>query len=760
MSGFVTTIRRHTTPRPASAILLALALAAWPRGAAAQETGAVEGIVTAKENGRPLAEARVLLVGMGRGTRTDDHGAYRLGGLLPGRYTLQATRLGRVIEAREVTVAAGVTTRADFALAEGSVLLPGVVVSTTRTPLAATRATADVDVVTAEEVRATPARTMDDVLRQVPAVQLPRVSGTVAGAEQILSLRGTDEGRSLVLVDGVPLNDPWGEWIDWSRVPKSLVDHVEIVEGGGSSLYGTYAMGGVVQLFTRPIEARSVTASARAGSRDLHDVALAGSTVRGRWGLSAAGDLTSGGGYTLLSPAQRGAIDEASGASQRSGSLRAEYTAGPAARLFATVSALDEDRDLGTPLTPSDRRIGALSVGGERGTLAAGQWSATLFGSVQRYHSHQARAAADRSTETPVADQSIPNHDLGGSVQWTRAADPRWLLAVGADARRMVGRLDEVTYAAGAPSGARSTGGRQLIGGVFVQGALTPAAPLRIEASARLDGWRNDHGTRVDRTTAPATDTAYAARTDVAFSPRLGLRWAALASLALRASVYKAFRAPTLSEQYRTFLAGPLTFRGNPDLGPERLTGSDVGADWQPHPRVELRATAYWNELRDLAGFVAVSPTERMRRNFGRSRSRGAEGELAVRALASVLVSAAYSYDDARVTRSDNPAQVGTRVARVPLQRASARVQWTPEGRGSYAALVRYEGSNIALGGAPLPPFGVVDLDARYPLPGGAELTLGVQNVGGRDYVANRSGTLEYLGLPRTVVVGVAMRVE
>ncbi|HEY0969972.1 MAG TPA: TonB-dependent receptor plug domain-containing protein, partial [Gemmatimonadales bacterium] len=333
-----------SSPRLLRRVLLTTAALLLPSLASAQHPGAIEGSVTAQESGRPLAGVRVQVMGSARVAETDAQGSYRLAGLPAGRYTLQATRLGRAPQQLEVTVAPGAATRATFALAEGSVLLPGVVTTTTRAPQAATHATADVAVLTREQVRTSPARTTDDLLRELPGVELPRVSGSVAGAEQILSIRGTDEGRSLVLVDGVPLNDPWGEWIDWARVPRSLVDHVEVVEGGGSSLYGTYGMGGVVQLFTRPIAARQLSARADAGTRDARDLSLFGSDLFGRLGVAVSADLVQGGGYTLLRPTQRGAIDLPTRSSSRGGNARAEYALAADRTVYASATLLDEER--------------------------------------------------------------------------------------------------------------------------------------------------------------------------------------------------------------------------------------------------------------------------------------------------------------------------------------------------------------------------------------------------------------------------------
>ncbi|HUI83512.1 MAG TPA: TonB-dependent receptor plug domain-containing protein, partial [Candidatus Binatia bacterium] len=98
--------------------------------------------------------------------------------------------------------------------------------------------------------------TTDDKLRLVPGFQLLRRSGsqTANPTSQGVSLRGlgaSGASRALVLADGIPINDPFGGWIYWARVPQSSLDEVQLVPGGVSALYGNDALGGVVNLETR-----------------------------------------------------------------------------------------------------------------------------------------------------------------------------------------------------------------------------------------------------------------------------------------------------------------------------------------------------------------------------------------------------------------------------------------------------------------------------------------------------------------------------
>jgi outer membrane receptor protein involved in Fe transport len=726
----------------------------------AQSLSVLSGTVTDATTGAAVAGVRVGIGGSSRAAVTDDRGYYRLEGLSAGDYTITASHLGSEPAAQTVRIPVSGVVTANFSLKPGSVLLSDVVVSASRLPQSPRQVAATVNVMSREQARTNPARVTDDLLREMPGVELPRTSSTVSGPEEIVSIRGADEGRTLVLLDNVPLNDPWGEWIQWNRAPRFQIDRAEILEGGGSSLYGNYAMGGVISLFSQPILRRGYNLMASGGSRSAGDFSLYGSDLHGPLGLSLSGDYGTGGGYTVLRPSQRGTVDQASTVTRRNVNGRAEYSIRRLGSVFASANYFDDNRSLGTPLTePNRRHLASGILGGNFEAPLGGSIEARFFGQHQNYDSHSSVVNATRTSERPNVAQHIPSHDLGGSVQWSRSLGVLQLLSIGGDFRHMVGELNEDVYnVAGAVAGTRHSGGKQSVGGAFIQGVLAPMEPLRIEAGARFDRWSSYDGSRVDNTATPPTTTTYPSKSNSAFAPRLGVRYKVATSLALRSSFYKAFRAPTLSEEYRTFFAGPNTFMGNPDLTPEYLTGYDIGLDWDPLPMLELRATGFWNKYKDLDDFTFLRPGPTpgsvvlQRQNVGAAHSRGAEGEIALRPVDALTLSVSYNYDLARVDATK------AFVNRVPLQRGAARVTYTAPRIATINAIVRYEGPSHALGGARLAPFGVFDLDARREIRPGAEIFASAENLFDRQYTVNFQGGLESLGLPRTIRGGLSLR--
>jgi outer membrane cobalamin receptor len=121
-------------------------------------------------------------------------------------------------------------------------------------------------VIDSTTVQDTPAQSLDDVLRHVPGVNLPIQTGIEAHpTADNVSMRGLGGIHALVLVDGVPLNDPFFGYFQWGHIPLESIDRVEVVRGGGSPLWGNFAMGGVINVVTRAPEEDTATANAGGG---------------------------------------------------------------------------------------------------------------------------------------------------------------------------------------------------------------------------------------------------------------------------------------------------------------------------------------------------------------------------------------------------------------------------------------------------------------------------------------------------------------
>src|SRR6185436_7991071 len=351
-----------------------------------------------------------------------------------------------------------------------------VTVTATRTEQRLGDTAASVVVLSSQELAATAAPTVDDALRQVPGFSLFRRAGSrfanpTAQGATLRGLGGSGTSRALVLADGVPLNDPFGGWIYWSRVPRASVERVEVLRGAGSDLYGSGALAGVIQLLRRNAARPGVIAEASYGELGTLDGSAFGAWSRGPWGASLAAEGFDTDGYVLVDPAERGAVDVPATSRHSTAELTVErrllHQGHDKGRLFARGSWLDEERGNGTPLQTNDTVIREATAGGDW-SLGTGSLALRLSGGDEGYHQTFTAVSAGRGSERLTRIQSVPSVFAGLSVQASRPVGDRHALVGGLEARQVRGTSDELIITAGG-SQPVSAGGRQRTSGLFLE---------------------------------------------------------------------------------------------------------------------------------------------------------------------------------------------------------------------------------------------------------------------------------------------------
>jgi outer membrane receptor protein involved in Fe transport len=648
-----------------------------------------------------------------------------------------------------------------------------ITVTPARAELRLQDAPASVSVLGAGDVRLAAAQTMDDLLRQVPGFSLFRRSSSIVAnpTTQGVSLRGagaSGASRTLVLTDGIPLNDAFGGWVYWDRVPRAAVEQIELVRGGSSDLYGSDALSGVINVLSRQPRQGLFSAEAGYGTRDTTDLGFFASQQWRGFGASLAGDVWRTGGYFLIAPTQRGLADEEAGSKHRSLTLRLNQHWGERNSAFVRGALFDEDRRNGTRVQRNDTATESLAAGGQFHTRDGGAWGLTLFGNQQRFHQNFTAVAANRNTEALTRLQFVPSRDAGLSFNWSRLAAEKHLLVAGLDVRGVRGVSDELVYVAGRATTFTSAGGRQRRAGFFGQGIFNFTPRLSLTASGRYDDWRNSSGASVDRVLATGAlrPRFFAPRSETAFSPRLALTYRPVETVSLRAAAYRAFRAPTLNELYRSFRVGDTLTQANETLRAERLTGGEIGAALTPTRAFQARVTAYWTETRDPVSNFTLSVTPalitRERRNLGRIRSRGieAESELAVARYWSLR--AGYLLADATVRRAPQDVRLeGLWIPQVPRHQFTLQAAYSHPRHATAALQFRATGRQFDddQNRLPLGSFAVVDATLARPLGRRLEVFVAVQNLLNETFVVGRT-PIETLGMPRLVRGGIRVRFE
>ena len=643
-------------------------------------------------------------------------------------------------------------------------------VTATRTPLTLRNIPSAVSVLGEQELAQSPAFTVDDLLRRIPAFSLFRRSSSLVAhpTSQGVSLRGigpSGVSRTLVLWDGTPLNDPFGGWVYWSQLDKTSLERIEVVPGGSSSLYGSAALGGVIQAFSKAPQKSRFELDVRGGSLGTGRADLLGSFGGERWSGLVSGTVFHTDGYHVVAPGDRGPVDVP--ANSRGYALRSAAFHQPGGGSQATVRLehFAEDRGNGTLLRENATGVTRLRGLYRRKDGRGREWQLSAYGLSQTFDSSFTAVPSHRRSEFLTREQRVPSRGAGGSLQWTGLLGQRHLVTSGADWQWVRGHSRETGYRSGRPAQFQVLGGSQQLGGVYLQDLMTLAPRWQLQLGARLDGWFNHDAVR-DQVPLPSgtpTSLEFPRRGGGMLSPRGGVSFHATESLTFRGAAYRSFRAPTLNELYRGFRVGNVVTLANQNLRPETLRGAEAGLDWYAGTKVTGRLTAYWNGLSQAISNITLETTPalitRQRQNVGRVRARGLDADLALRLNRDWRVRGGYLLADSTFGRfPENPGVESNRLPQVPRHRLTASLNYDRPAILSAFLLARFAGlqfdddRNLR----PLANAALLDLQVSRRMHRNLVLTFAVENLLDRQVPVSRTSVLG-IGAPRMISSGLRL---
>ncbi len=598
-----------------------------------------------------------------------------------------------------------------------------VVVTATRSANRASDLPVTVESLPAQAFTQGQALTVDESLKQSAAFSLFRRTGSLMAnpTAQGVSLRNlgpSGAGRTLVLFDGVPLNDPFGGWVTWTKLPRLTLGGAEIVRGGGSSAWGSAALGGTIQLVSADLAERvepngrvATDALVELGDASTRSAEILATSAAGQHHLQVAARAFTTDGFWRVPADVRGSIDRRTDNDHRLVQLRWQHASTGGVHSELVARYFDEDRGNGTPFQRNSTR--ETFVGGRsRGTLASGaRWAASAYAQEQRFSQQFSGVRADRAQETPALDQyAVPSDAAGAAFVVTWDHDANETTTAGADVRWVRGETREAFFLQeNVFTRRRVAGGEQQFAGAFVQHARALTDNWRGTVGLRVDHWKNRDGRRREWEAASGAtlrDEVFERQDELEWSPSLGLVWRANDTLRLRGAAYRAFRVPTLNEYYRPFRVGNVITEANPRLAEETLTGVEIGADIALQ-RWHLSFGAFHNDLRDAVanvtlgegpatipdvGFVPAGGLGRQRRNLSRIKVQGLEFTARWSPGATVDVRFDALVSDATVRRAAAPAAnlAGRRLAQVPEFTAVAGLSWRFQPRWSLGVQARH----------------------------------------------------------------------
>ncbi|MFD1105975.1 TonB-dependent receptor plug domain-containing protein [Sphingobium olei] len=490
-----------------------------------------------------------------------------------------------------------------------------------------------ITVIDADTIKTRQAIDVVDLLATTPGVRFNR-TGSVGSATGV-SLRGAETTQTLVLIDGVKVNDPSGigDGYDFGPLLTGNIRRIEVLRGSNSVVYGSQAIGGVVNIMTgAPLEGFGANASAEYGYSD---------TVNAKADVSATSGIASGGvGAAYF---RTDGISSAAGGTERDGyeniatnaRLKLKFSDALSLDLrgYYIHADLDYDSFFGAPADSSDVSKLDQYVGYAGLNLALLDGKLTNRAAVT-YLRNDRDYYFVRGTDP---DYGYKGTNLRFEYEGVYAPVDAARFIVGYEHERP----DYDFFGFGSADAARIN-----IDSVYGLAILKPFAGLAITGGVRHD----DHSQFGGATTFG---------TNANYTPNAG-------ATNVRLSYGEGFKAPSLYQLYDTF-------SGNAALRPERSKSYDIGFDQSlDGGRATVSLTAFRRDTRDQINYDNATFTYG---NIDRTRAKGVEASIALRPVDALTVTGSYSYIDAR-DRSAGSATFGNRLARRAVNQVSVSADY------------------------------------------------------------------------------------
>lgn len=544
-----------------------------------------------------------------------------------------------------------------------------VTVTAYRAPMGQLESPVTTRVLTETALGSTPAVTLDGQMRQLPGVEMFRRSSSLVAnpSSQGMSLRGlgsTSASRTLITEDDVPLNDPMGGWIHWQEQPELAIQNVELARGGISDLYGSSAIGGVVNLVTVRPTTSELELRTSYGAEGTYEDSLLAQTKHGPWGVLGAGGVLGTEGYIQEAPWQRGPVDINSDSHSGNGMVLGEHNKGPL-RFFLRGSAFNEARTNGTPYQINGTRLFRYATGGDWQGPHGGSLTLRLYGTDQQFHqtfssiSNAPNASSPncsyRCGEVPTRYSVVPDNELGADAHWNQPLGAGLLAVAGADIRDVRVWDQEQTY--GASPALTNLRDHQRDSAGYAE-AMWVHKAWTLTASGRMDWFQNYDGHQLlwSGTSWGLSPMQPVQEGQRVFDPRMGLSRRLFRHWSINASGFRAFRAPTPNELYRSTQVGSALTYPNGSLMSERATGWETGVatEWRWGT---IRGSYFLTQVNRPITAVTLSlptappPILLKRENLGQIESRGVSVDFDLAPRRWMTVDGGYQHAEATVTR-------------------------------------------------------------------------------------------------------------
>jgi iron complex outermembrane receptor protein len=689
-----------------------------------------------------------------------------------------------------------------------------VVISATRSTTTANNVPLHVTTLGQAQIQQSPANTLDQVLRNVSGMN---ISGapyyTTDPTGQQTRMRGVTNSTVLMLVDGVPIHDPFYSTTQWFKVPLSSIYRVEVLRGGASSLWGNLAVAGVVNIITKKPVDNDAQLDLHYESQNTLNASAAKDVVLTN-GLSlrffANGMRTDG--YQTTPDAYLGTVPGKgpSSATNSNAQVAAYFTPDASWNGFIRAGYHEQNEDIGGYAYGHNVQKSPDAAAG-----FTKDFSSTVHADVRAWSQYESfdkgngaacylasatscntSAVTSPLVQYPNSLDDNPYREFGASAILSSLdiAGPQSSLQVGADFRSVSGSDNATTYnhpttIEGSSASINRTNfgkGLQQFAGLFTQLSVAPVPRVQATLSLRYDTWQNEDGVAeitkyANGVPGQTNGGSIANSSQNSFNPSISARVQATDALSFRGAAYRAFRAPGLNNLYRSYSSTTFISIANPLLKPETLTGGEVGADWRGD-MFTLGATWFQYNTKALIATYKVTSaatapaavtavcgadlsncpaTITFNTNDQDAVSRGLELTGHWQPIGTVGVDAGYTYTDSHYTSSTTGDPIDVQLGAIPTSFATLAANWQVTPSWNASADAHYNSSMYLDVNQTIPQsaFTVFGANVSYQFTSTAQVYASVANITNKRYADNAttSASSEILGMPRTIGTGVRL---
>ncbi|MCF8362601.1 MAG: TonB-dependent receptor [Prolixibacteraceae bacterium] len=572
-----------------------------------------------------------------------------------------------------------------YASINDTVKIEEVVVTGTKTKRALKQVPARVDIINAQLISEMPLMQTDDLLRFTPGVNINRSTGIYSQRPMVTlrGLSGDEQARTLVLLNGIPINTSDEGGVNWNRINQNDIERIEVFKGPGSSLYGNNAMGGVINIITKkPKKSKEAYASISYGTFNTkrQDLGLSLKNDNGYYAVLSQYYLNSD-GYNNMPKEKRSPYDIARTLEETGLSARVGNEQTPWFRWELQYDIFRDKRGEGYQVFTPSGCYRNFDTNFLRGALRGGntktQYDFNVFYQLEHYYDVNERMRGGNYSRYDVDSY---RKDYGALFSLSHNLFDGNTLTIGFELKQ--GSVAGGDYYQTAPYDTIYNQGkiRTYAGYIqdeytFWQEKITMVAGLRFDNVQFLDG--SYYTTDPWDTTPELTDNSWNS-----LSPRLGFRFNLVQNISAYINYSHGFRVSILDDLTRTgwMWVGPKY--ANPNLGPESLDNFEAGIDYNPGKMLNISATVWLSKGDDFLYYVSTGDSLwgrpiSIRENVTGITSHGVELDAKYRPTTSINMGANYTFSQSNIDQFDErPELEGKSLKYAPIHSASFVAMW------------------------------------------------------------------------------------